>query len=199
AEEHRPAPEQRRPRGSAHVRIHRPGRLAALLHQPRPDPQGHGRGRAEGRGRVSEAVQPHARPLPADRQARPLRPSAAPPPPPAVASIVDGYKGDAAVAVGEAFAPSPANIDARTHKSQLPNGLKLALLPKKTRGGTVVAVMTMRFGDEKSLVGKATAADLAADMLMRGTTKHTRQQIKDELDRLKARLSVGRRASQATL
>src|SRR5262249_31306964 len=78
-------------------------------------------------------------------------------------------------------------------------GLKLALLPKKTRGGTVVAVMTLRFGDEKSLVGKATAADMAADMLMRGTTKHTRQQIKDELDRLKARLSVGGRASQATL
>ena len=121
------------------------------------------------------------------------------PPPPAVASVVDGYKGDAAVAVGEAFDPSPANIDARTHRSQLPNGLKLALLPKKTRGGTVVAVMTLRFGDEKSLVGKATAADMAADMLMRGTTKHTRQQIKDELDRLKARLSVGGRASQATL
>ena len=121
------------------------------------------------------------------------------PPPPAVASIVDGYKGDAAVAVGEAFDPSPANIDARTHKSQLPDGLKLALLPKKTRGGTVVAVMTMRFGDEKSLVGKSTAADLAADMLMRGTTKHTRQQIKDELDRLKARVAVGGRANQATL
>ena len=31
-------------------------------------------------------------------------------------------------------------------------------------------------------------------MLMRGTTKHTRQQIKDELDRLKARMSVGGRA-----
>ena len=30
---------------------------------------------------------------------------------------------------------------------------------------------------------------------MRGTTKHTRQQIQDELDRLKARMSVGGRAS----
>jgi zinc protease len=121
------------------------------------------------------------------------------PAPPSVASVVDGYKGDAAVAVGEAFDPSPANIDARTHRSQLPNGLKVALLPKKTRGGTVVAVLTLRFGDEKSLAGKSTAADMAADMLMRGTTKHTRQQIKDELDRLKARVAVGGRASQATL
>ena len=36
-------------------------------------------------------------------------------------------------------------------------------------------------------------------MLMRGTTKHTRQQIKDELDRLKARMGVGGRATSASL
>ncbi len=121
------------------------------------------------------------------------------PPPPAVADIVKDYKGDAAVATGEAFDPSPANIDSRTKRSTLPAGLKLALLPKKTRGGTVVATMTLRFGDAKSLVGKSTAADLAADMLMRGTAKHTRQQIKDELDRLKARMGVGGRATSASL
>ena len=77
--------------------------------------------------------------------------------------------------------------------------MKVALLSKKTRGGTVVATMTVRFGDEKTLFDKATVADLAADMLMRGTTKHTRQQIKDELDRLKARMSVTGRATQANL
>ena len=89
--------------------------------------------------------------------------------------------------------------DARTQRSELPSGMKMALLPKKTRGGTVVGILTLRFGDEKSLAGKTTAADLAADMLIRGTTRRTRQQIKDELDRLKARMSVGGRASQATL
>ena len=41
---------------------------------------------------------------------------------------------------------------------------------------------------------KAAVADLTADMLMRGTAKHTRQQIKDELDRLKARVIDRRRA-----
>ncbi len=121
------------------------------------------------------------------------------PPPPPVAGLVEGYKGDAAIAAGEAFDPSPANIDARTKRSELPGGMKMALLPKKTRGGTVVGVVTLRFGDEKSLFGKSTAADLAADMLTRGTARHTRQQIKDELDRLKARMGVGGRASQATL
>jgi zinc protease len=121
------------------------------------------------------------------------------PAPPAAAQVVKDYKGDAAIAAGEAFDPSPANVDARTKRGALANGLKIALLPKKTRGGTVVATMTLRFGDEKSLAGKSTAADLAADMLMRGTTKRTRQQIKDELDRLKARMGVSGRVNQATL
>ena len=121
------------------------------------------------------------------------------PAPALAADVVKDYKGDAALAAGEAFDPSPANIESRTKRSALPNGAKVALLSKKTRGGTVVATLTLRFGDEKSLMGKSTAADLAADMLMRGTTKHTRQQIKDELDRLKARMTVGGRATQATL
>ena len=121
------------------------------------------------------------------------------PPPPAVAAMVDSYKGDAAIAAGEAFDPSPANIESRVRRSELPGGMKVALLAKKTRGGTVVATMILRFGDAKSLAGKATVADMAADMLSRGTTKHTRQQIHDELDRLKARIRVSGRANQASV
>jgi zinc protease len=121
------------------------------------------------------------------------------PAPPVVADLVKDYKGDAAIAAGETFDPSPANIESRVKRSQLPGGLRAALLPKKTRGGTVVATLTLRFGDEKSLAGRSTAADMAADMLMLGTTKHTRQQIQDELDRLKARMRVGGRATQANV
>ena len=108
---------------------------------------------------------------------------------PDVAAIFKDYKGEAAVAQGEAFDPSPANIESRTTRTKLDSGLPVALLPKKTRGGTVVASLTLRFGDEKSLAGKSAAADLAADMLLRGTAKHTRQQLKDEFDRLKARVA----------
>jgi zinc protease len=81
----------------------------------------------------------------------------------------------------------------------MPSGLTLALLPKKTRGGTVVAQLVLRFGDEKSLMNRTSAASLAGAMLMRGTTKKTRQQIQDELDRLKARLNVSGSATQATV
>jgi zinc protease len=117
---------------------------------------------------------------------------------PDLAAALKDYKGDATVAAGEAFDPSPANIETRTVRRDA-GGMKLALLSKKTRGGKVVAQMVLRYGDEKSLMNQATAADLAADMLMRGTAKHTRQQLQDELDRLKARVSVGGGATQATV
>jgi zinc protease len=115
---------------------------------------------------------------------------------PDLLAALKDYKGDATMAEGEAFDPSPANIESRTLRSDA-GSTKLALLPKKTRGGKVVAQMTLRYGDEKSLMNRATAAQLAGEMLMRGTTKHTRQQIQDEFDRLKARVNVFGGATQA--
>jgi len=110
---------------------------------------------------------------------------------PDVVAMLKDYKGDAAVAAGEAFDPSPENIEKRTQRANLPGGLKLAMIPKGTRGNVVVANMRLEFGDEKSLTGYSTIGRLTATMLMRGTTKHTRQQIQDELDKLKARMTVG--------
>jgi zinc protease len=120
------------------------------------------------------------------------------PPTPDVAAMLKDYKGDTAMAAGEAFDPSPANIEARTTRSEA-GGIKMAFLPKKTRGGKVVAQMVLRYGDERSLLNRATAAQLAGTMLMRGTSKRTRQQIQDELDRLKARASVFGGATQAVV
>ena len=107
-----------------------------------------------------------------------------------VAAALKDYTGDPAISPGEAFDPSPASIERRTARSSLPGGLKLSLLEKKTRGRTVVADLTLRVGDEQSLMNRRTAGELAADMLLRGTAKRTRQQIQDELDRLKARVRV---------
>ncbi|MGH9904540.1 MAG: M16 family metallopeptidase [Pyrinomonadaceae bacterium] len=113
-------------------------------------------------------------------------------------AVLKDYKGAAAVAAGEAFDPSPANIESRTTRTDA-GGIKLALLPKKTRGGKVVAQMAIRYGNEQLLMNKATAAQLAGGMLMRGTTKHTRQQIRDELDRLKALANVNGGPTQASV
>jgi zinc protease len=108
---------------------------------------------------------------------------------PDLVSMLKDYKGGAIVAAGEAFDPSPKNIESRTARSPV-GGLKVSLLPKQTRGDTVVANLTLRFGDEKSLFNRSMAGQFAGAMLMRGTTKRTRQQIQDEIDRLKARVNV---------
>ncbi len=117
---------------------------------------------------------------------------------PDLMAALKDYKGDATMAAGEAFDPSPANIETRTTRNDAA-GIKLALLPKKTRGGKVVAQMTLRYGDEQSLMNRSTAAALAGAMLMRGTAKHTRQQLQDELDRLKARVNVFGGPTQANV
>jgi len=119
------------------------------------------------------------------------KPDRAPAPAPVdVAAMVKGYKGDTAVAAGEVFDPSPANLDARTQRFTLPSGMKVALLPRKTRGESVSATLDLRFGDEKSVFDKATTGALAGSMLMRGTARHSRQEIEDRLDKLRAKANV---------
>ncbi len=106
-----------------------------------------------------------------------------------ILAMVKDYKGGAAIAQGEAFEPTQANIEARTTRSQIGN-LKVAFLPKENRGDTVFVSFVTHFGDEKSLMNRVTAGNITGDMLMRGTAKHTRQQLKDEFDRLKANVNI---------
>jgi zinc protease len=108
------------------------------------------------------------------------------------------YKGGEAIQQGEVFDPTPQNIEARMIRATLPNGLKLVMFPKKTRGGTVAAAINIRFGDEKSLFGKSTAGSMAGAMLMRGTKNKNRQQIQDETDRLKAQINVSGNVDSAS-
>ena len=117
---------------------------------------------------------------------------------PPISAIFKDFKGAEAASQGEAFDPTPANIESRVVRDKLPGGMKVVLLPKKTRGGVVVANITIRFGDEKSLMGKSAAAQIAGGLLMRGTKSKSRQQIQDEMDKLKTSLSVGGGETSAT-
>jgi zinc protease len=118
---------------------------------------------------------------------------------PAIADVVRNYKGDAAMAQGEAFDPSPANIDKRIIRTEVQPGIKLALINKKTRGNVVHASVRFHFGSVESLKDKDSVAALTGQMLMRGTTAHTRQQIADEFDRLKAQVRVFGTGSSANV
>ena len=116
--------------------------------------------------------------------AQPVRP-----PKPAfvdIAPMVKDYKGDAGVTAGEAFEATPANIESRTQRVKLSNGMQAALTPKRTRGATVHARLTLRMGDEKSLFGQEPVGELTAAMLPRGAGGMTRTQLQDAFDKLKA-------------
>jgi len=92
------------------------------------------------------------------------------------------------VAEGEVFEASVANIEKRTTRSTLKSGMKVAFLPKETRGDVVRARLSVRFGSEKDLTGRRVASIFLADMMRRGARKHSFQQLKDEWDRLEAQL-----------
>ena len=66
----------------------------------------------------------------------------------------------AAVISGEAFDPTPDNIEKRTKRGELTTGVKTAVLPKKTRAEAVVGQFTLRYGNEGSFPGLTTAAEL---------------------------------------
>ncbi|MGD2045768.1 MAG: insulinase family protein, partial [Gemmatimonadota bacterium] len=110
---------------------------------------------------------------------------------PDVETMLEGYEGREAVAEGEAFDPSPTNIERRTTRYELPNGIRVALLPKETRGDLAMLSMRLSFGDEQALMGRGTAGEFAGAMVMRGTREHTRQEIQDELDRLQSSGGLG--------
>ncbi|HVS04293.1 MAG TPA: pitrilysin family protein [Thermoanaerobaculia bacterium] len=120
---------------------------------------------------------------------------------PDVAALVEGYEGREVLAEGEAFDPSPEAIEARTRRLQLPGGIKVALVPRESRGDVVQLVLALHFGDLESLWGKSRIGELTGGMLMRGTESRSRQQIQDELDRLGAQLAVfgGASGAQARL
>ena len=106
-----------------------------------------------------------------------------------VAKMVDGYEGRKEISKGEAFEPTPENIQARTKTGVLDSGLKYALLPKETRDDRVVATITLSYGDENSLKGFVEAANFLPTLMQRGTKKLSYQAYRDRLDELKASVS----------
>lgn len=109
---------------------------------------------------------------------------------PSIASIVKDYKGGKVAAAGEAFDPSPANLDART--KVLDEGhLKIGMLQKKNRGQTVSLVITMHYGNHQSLKGLNTAAGMLPGMMMAGTKHHDRQELREELESLGIQIRPG--------
>ena len=112
---------------------------------------------------------------------------------PDVEALLADYTGRDEAAAVDAFDASPANIDASTLREtvKLPNGeLRLALLPKPTRGERVEARMVVRFGDEEDMKGQRSVSEAVASLLHHGTSKMTRQEIEDRFNALRATVDV---------
>jgi len=103
---------------------------------------------------------------------------------PAADKVLANYTAKAAVKAGEDFAATPDNVNRRTQLETI-GGLKVALLPKQTRGQTVAVRLQLHWGDETSLFNTRMTDRLTREMLMRGTSQYTREQLADEWQKLK--------------
>ena len=112
---------------------------------------------------------------------------------PDAAKVVAGYKGAPPEAEGEKFDATLDNIEKRTTRSVLADGMKLAILAKQTRGHVVRARLTLRFGTEADFTGNRVPAAMLDDMIRRGTRHHTFQQLKDQWDALEAQVNFSSR------
>ena len=113
---------------------------------------------------------------------------------PDLAALFKDYHGKTAPKEVAAFDPTPANIDAATQRAPLvlPNGeVKLALLPKPTRGDRVQARLLIQFGAADNLKGYRSIAKATASLLDHGTSTLSRQEIEDKIDALQAEVDIG--------
>jgi zinc protease len=109
---------------------------------------------------------------------------------PDLTTTLRNYSSTVTVARGETFDPSIPNIEDRIVRSKLANGMKVAILSKKTANNIVTATIDLRFGDQASLAGQREAASFAGGLLMAGTKSHTRQQLAEEMRKLNAQINV---------
>jgi zinc protease len=116
---------------------------------------------------------------------------------PNLAELLADYKGREQVSAGEAFNVSPENIEKHLTRKDLVDGIKLVMLPKKTRGQTVNLKLTLRYGDLSNLKGLVAACEILPELMTRGTKKLSRQEIEDELDRHFATLNASGEAGKA--
>lgn len=121
-----------------------------------------------------------ARYIPTDNPDRSIIAAALP-----ASEVVKNYKGGAAIAAGEVFELTPENVTKRTESFNLGPDLKVNLLPKKTRGNTVIVDANFRFASIDD-IAKTSDAALVGSMLQLGSKQYDREAIKNKLIALKS-------------
>jgi zinc protease len=116
-----------------------------------------------------------------------------------LAEVLKGFKPQSAAVDVAPFDASPASIDARTQRFDLPPGMKVALLPKPTRSEAVQATLVFHHGTAESLANWGEAPAALAALLDQGTQTLSRQALQDRLDALQTEVSVNAGAGQLSV
>ena len=111
-------------------------------------------------------------------------------PAPTLDEVLSQYQFKSEGQEAEVFDSSPDNLNARTERFTI-GDVNVALLPKKTRGQTVVVRTNFRFGDYETRAGKRAIGMLMGAMFERGTSTMNREQITDQFTKLQIDGGVG--------
>lgn len=114
-----------------------------------------------------------------------------------IQKLVADYKGKEGMGTGEAFDVAYDAIQGSLKNGKLANGVDYGFIQKSNRGNTVILNFSGRNGDVNTLMDKGVIPSFTANMLNKGTTEKTRQQIEDELAKLKS--SVNFRGSNGNI
>ncbi|HEY9103408.1 pitrilysin family protein [Chitinimonas sp.] len=104
---------------------------------------------------------------------------------PDTAALVRDYQ-RTAMESGEVIEPTAAAVEARTVRGQLANGLKYALLAKKTKGNEIQGLFRVRFGSPEERRLNRMPGDFAGDLLNKGTEKLDKLALENAFNRLDA-------------
>ncbi|CAN5491545.1 pitrilysin family protein [soil metagenome] len=122
-----------------------------------------------------------------------------------VASRVDtdkllaGYVGKKAAAPIDSFPMTNLEIEARTVKTVLPGGMKIATLTRPSKGDRVIGIFHTHWGSLDTLRGRRADSLLLSSMMLKGTASMNRQALNDKLNALDATISVTAGASGASV
>ena len=117
---------------------------------------------------------------------------------PALDARLAQLKGPPKVEEGERFDPTPAHLQERTQRQQLPSGMVLQTLNKRTRGNAVQLQMQLRWGEREATFARR-GTGWIGELMTEGSAQFSKQALQDALIRLKAGLSISSGDQGATL
>lgn len=105
-------------------------------------------------------------------------------------TLLKDYRGRPPAEEIDVFPMTNTEIDARTQASTLPGGMKLAILPRATKGGRVTGTLRLRWGTLDTLRGRRADSLLLANMMLKGTAQRSRIELNNLLSEMDSSMSV---------